>query len=797
MKKKIVLAIVMIVVLLTTTLGVGLISSNASIVNPEPECITGTVTMPETNYINGGAFEQDWIWWTSGEQNKYNTEDKIEGNRSLEITPNGSWYGDAGLGADSSSPFTNVPALKDGQLYKFTVCFKITNVDTVGDGLNDLLLCGIYGTTSDALQIRICKDLYGSYGSNWIKVVKYADKDMLPNLNGGYVMISGTKTVSPITVLFDAVSLEIVDESENENTVVPPHDPYTDNYSNAKKATVVVDKNTTYQTMEGMGFYGGIGTLGSGKLYTDVWVEKMVDDLGLSMIRYSLDPETLNEDYPLQQRVDYINALNAQSAKRGYKVRLLLTVWSPPAEFKTNNDVINGGSLKDDCYDDYAQWLVQSLDKYKAAGIDVYGLSLQNEPYFEEPYGSCVYTSQTYAKLLKECVPTIKAKYPNIIIFGAENMLGFEGDPNFGAPQLQAHKVIKNDAEALANIDAFAYHGYSDGVLAEAVDKHKSLWEYSYNQFCKDTGKASWMTETSGYSDEWIIDDNSKPGALGYGIAIGAAIKYGYASAWLHWTGSNFNTEAKDEFCLMDGMIAGKRYAASKHFYRFIRYGDLRVKADSDDDTVFATAFKNDSRGSFSTVIINNSAEDKIIDLQGTGYDTLDYYVTYEDENTNCARFDAKDVKTIRVPKYGMVTVSTYIDDDKILPLPTEEIKPSPKITPVAPTIAPTVIPTVTPTNEAEANVKKVKFVKRKFKIKVGKKVTLKVKLTPKKLTKAAKKVKWSINKKGRKVVKFVKKTKKLRGKLKVKIRTLKKGRAKITCKAPSGKKATCEIVVK
>lgn len=96
-----------------------------------------------------------------------------------------------------------------------------------------------------------------------------------------------------------------------------------------------------------------------------------------------------------------------------------------------------------------------------------------------------------------------------------------------------------------------------------------------------------------------------------------------------------------------------------------------------------------------------------------------------------------------------------------------------------------------------EEQVKKVKFTKKKINLKVGKKATLKVKLTPSELSKAAKKVKWSIDKKGKKVVKFVKKANKLTGKLSAKIKAVKKGKAKITCKAPNGKKAVCKIVVK
>lgn len=98
----------------------------------------------------------------------------------------------------------------------------------------------------------------------------------------------------------------------------------------------------------------------------------------------------------------------------------------------------------------------------------------------------------------------------------------------------------------------------------------------------------------------------------------------------------------------------------------------------------------------------------------------------------------------------------------------------------------------------ANAQVKKIKFTKKKITIRVGKKKTLKVKLTPAAYTlpKDAKKVKWSINKKSKKIIKFVKKTKKLNGKLKAQVKAVKKGKAVVTAKV-GNKRAKCKITVK
>lgn len=150
--------------------------------------------------------------------------------------------------------------------------------------------------------------------------------------------------------------------------------------------------------------------------------------------------------------------------------------------------------------------------------------------------------------------------------------------------------------------------------------------------------------------------------------------------------------------------------------------------------------------------------------------------------------------KTVNIGIYDLATLDIK-DEPKTTAAPTAMPTPNASTTPSV-TVATTVEPTVTPEVTPAAKVKKVKFIKKNIKVKVGKKATLRVKLTPAKLTKVAKKVKWSINKKGKKVVKFVKKAKKLNGKLKAQIKAKKKGAAKVTCTAPSGKKATCKVKV-
>lgn len=66
---------------------------------------------------------------------------------------------------------------------------------------------------------------------------------------------------------------------------------------------------------------------------------------------------------------------------RKYKdVNFFFSVWCPPIKWKSNNR-LNGGSLKPEYYDEYAQYLLDFVDAYEQKfGIDIYALSGWNEP---------------------------------------------------------------------------------------------------------------------------------------------------------------------------------------------------------------------------------------------------------------------------------------------------------------------------------------------------------------------------------------------------------------------------------
>ena len=405
--------------------------------------------------------------------------------------------------------------------------------------------------------------------------------------------------------------------------------------ASVQAADLTIDRATTYQTIEGFGFFGAADVWWStpSAVLDQAWTDKVIDDLGISMWRNEYVSEATVQDAKWETMRPVVQAMVDTAKKRNVKLKILLTVWSPPAAMKCLGDDkdlacttpitrpknTKGGNILDPAMRaDLATWLIAGLQMYKDLGAEVYGLSFQNEPYFTEPYNACVYAQDNYSATLAAIGPSVKAAFPAVKLFGAENMLGIECGKSSGTAFDSWFYTgnIMNTPAALSAIDAFAVHGYVDGVSATATSKLASMWTALRTATAK-TGKPLWMTETSGYVHTWP-GSAAKPGPLDLGQAIYAALAYGNVSAWTYWEGSN--KKGFDEQSLMAGADKpGKNYHVSKQFFRFIRPGAVRVDAKSGDPEVMAVAFSNPSMNAFTVVAINTGSSSKTLTLIGAG----------------------------------------------------------------------------------------------------------------------------------------------------------------------------------
>ena len=418
-------------------------------------------------------------------------------------------------------------------------------------------------------------------------------------------------------------------KKENKEKQLPPLVP------ELVKRNIIIDKSIKYQTIDGFGFFGANDVWwASQNLWNDAWGDKVINDLGITIWRNEWYPPSIpsaSQDADWNKQKPVVQGLKAKADKYGVSLKYIISVWSPPAEMKwlcnfswagdpnaTRNagtvSTKNGGTLNPDKYIDYASWLKSCIQSYKDIGVDLYALSLQNEPLFSESYNSCTYTTSWYCDLLNNVVPAIKATYPGVKIFGSENMLEMEGKSDNWPYFYQ--QAIKNNATAKDNIDILAVHGYSDGISASSGSELAKMWTNHAKQFSIPLNKPAWMTETSGYADSWI-GFGTTPGALNLAMDIYSGLNYGNMQAWVWWQGSE--ASGISNYSLMSNNIGGKKYYVSKHYFRFIRPGAVRVKSTSDDPEVLVTAFEHQEKGTNTVVIINSGGEAKLLSVQGDG----------------------------------------------------------------------------------------------------------------------------------------------------------------------------------
>lgn len=416
--------------------------------------------------------------------------------------------------------------------------------------------------------------------------------------------------------------------------------------------TISIDRGTTFQTIDGFGFFGAKDVWWRQDMWDAAWGDKIISDLGITIWRSEFYPPaipTANQDGDWAKQLPVVAGLKAKADQYSVPLKFIASVWSPPAHLKwastfawagdaeatrwedPNVTTKDGGTLNPNKYGEYADYLNEHIGLYKELGIDLYALSLQNEPAFSQYFNSCTYTTYWYNDLLINVVPKVKVANPNIQIFGAEHMLAMEGKENNW--RWFYHSAIKANPAAAANLDILAVHGYSDGVLPSSGSELVQMWQNHTEQFAIPMDKKVWMSETSGYSENWeTVTDRT--GALGLGLDMIAALNYGQINAWVWWQGSELAEIGN--YSLMNGVTTGTKYHVSKHFFRYIRPGAIRIAAESADENIFTTAFTHPQKGT-TTVVIINAGESKTITLKGDGLPTeFDMYRSSHSNSEYC-----------------------------------------------------------------------------------------------------------------------------------------------------------------
>lgn len=229
-----------------------------------------------------------------------------------------------------------------------------------------------------------------------------------------------------------------------------------------QSATITINPDSSYQTMEGLGVAVPQWLYGSNNSTTIA--NMMVNDLGASMLR--VYPEADFNPSAGQFRPAAPNTTNqftvVQRAVAAGMPRVILSVFSPPAWMKDNNSLVDGGHLLPDMYDDYAEYYTRYVQAVNsAASTSVYAVSPENEPEWAQWYDSCIFT---YAEMRDATIAIGRrletAGLPTKL-FGAETLISANWGPYYGTAMA--------DTACARILDVLAVHAYeNNGVTASS-----------------------------------------------------------------------------------------------------------------------------------------------------------------------------------------------------------------------------------------------------------------------------------------------------------------------------------------
>ena len=301
-----------------------------------------------------------------------------------------------------------------------------------------------------------------------------------------------------------------------------------------------------------------------------------------------------------------IPMIKQAKAVPGADLKIFAAPWSPPPWMKTTNNWLHG-SLRTDCYAAFGLYLSRYVQEMKNNGIDIWGITMQNEPEFDSPwYPSCSYTPQQERDFLKN-------------YFGPQLVLDkvFPGikvmiwDHNKDNLNTWGDVIIGGDTASAKYVGGAAYHWYSGDMFDRLVTFHG---KYA-NRFLIETEVAEpfkGLNADGTFKTDWGQAERECHDLMGD--------MNNWSNGWNEWnlccneTGGPGYTGSVGSAPIMTN-LTNKTYFVQPHYYmiahfsKYVRPGALRIGYSSSaiPANFEFTSFRN-SNGSIVVEVMNRSA---------------------------------------------------------------------------------------------------------------------------------------------------------------------------------------------
>ncbi len=437
--------------------------------------------------------------------------------------------------------------------------------------------------------------------------------------------------VDQFMVVKDEVNAALTAEGEQFNSSIPAAD----------QSLVYTDLTHTYQTVKSFGASGAWWSTGMGEtvaaekalrlLYTDEGIALnnyrhnigggMEDDKSDNAVekdwRAPYSPLTVDGTYDIDRDLGSYTALK-KLVEMGTANEIVLFINSPPS-YMTNNAKTFGSpwissekdtsNLREDCYDLFAEYVVDLVEMYIADGVPVKYISPINEPngsWNASGQEGCHYNVDDALILWEKCIVELQERQkenPHL----ADVKIAIAETSNWNDKTYINYlymKILGNPVIS-EHIDSFCAHSYSSGdwIKSEVNKLVTSFGE-----------KAIALRQT-----EW----GGSEGASNLGIASGvetARVIYEdmtllNVESWSYWLAASHYNYVDGLLYISeesDDVLTSKRFWAMGNYSRFIT-GATRVAVDGYGlpKDVYVSAYVQPEDDSLVYVFVNESDDNK------------------------------------------------------------------------------------------------------------------------------------------------------------------------------------------
>ena len=310
--------------------------------------------------------------------------------------------------------------------------------------------------------------------------------------------------------------------------------------------------------------------------------------LGLTILRMRIDPGG-----PSNWGTELANAQAAQ--QRG--AIAIATPWTPPASMKKNQNTV-GGSLKKKNYAAFADYLESFVNYMQSGGVNLYAISIQNEPDANVTYESCFWTGDQMDRFIARNSAVITTR---LIMPESENFNASYSDPAL------------NDPNAVGNIAIVGGHLYGapPRLYTNAVNAGKEVWQTEH--YLTGTNISTALTVAKEIHDSMTVANYNA-----------------YLWWWVRdWPSLNSFTGLIDA----SNNLKPAGYAMA-HYSKFIRPGYVRCNVTYDPSTsVYVSAYKGNDHFVIVALNLGSSSVDQQFTIQNASITSLTPYQTSPSEN--------------------------------------------------------------------------------------------------------------------------------------------------------------------